>query len=183
MYTLMNTDTPNDTTQWFAIRTRQDYRAEEVLASRCQEVFFPKESVTVKGGKDRVRALIPHVLFIRTTRDNALALEAEGRRNPACSIPLWIYRYPKDDAIQVIPPSSISLLRLLSSGDTGECRIYNPQHFTPGQRVRVIGGIFAGYEGFVKRISKNRHVIVRIEGICMVVLPFIHPDLLEVIPD
>ena len=45
--------------------------------------------------------------------------------------------------------------------------------------MRVIGGQFKGYEGHVQRVKKNKHVIVKIEGVCLVMLPFIHPDLLE----
>ena len=74
--------------------------------------FFPKEVVLRPDNSKRVKAVIPHVLFIRTSRDNALALEDAGRRNPERSIRFWIYRYPTDNKIQVIPARSIDLLRL-----------------------------------------------------------------------
>lgn len=104
-------DKPLELTQqseWFAIRTRQDFRAEEVLRELCDDVFFPKEVVLRPDNSKRVKAVIPHVLFIRTSRDNALALEDAGRRNPERSIRFWIYRYPTDNKIQVIPERFIS---------------------------------------------------------------------------
>lgn len=179
----MNDYSPIDISEWFAIRTRQDFKAEEVLTGVCDEVFFPKTRVAVPGRKPVERALIPHVLFIRTTRTNALTLEAAGRRQPESCLPFWIYRYPKDNEIQVVSRASIHLLRLLTSDDTSECRIFTARDFREKQHVRVTGGIYKGYEGFVQRVRKNRHVVVRIEGVCMVILPFIHPDLLEPIDD
>ena len=170
-----------DSTHWFAIKTRNDFRAEATLAAHCQEVFFPKETVRTKDRKPRVRPLIPRVLFIRTTEENALFLEEAARENPELYPSFWIYRYPHDRTIRVIPRKSIDLIRLLTSGDTTRCQIFSKTDYKEGQRVRIIGGPFQGYEGNITRVKKNRHVIVRIEGICMVMLPYIHPDLLEAI--
>lgn len=165
--------------EWFAIRTRQDFRAEEELKPFCDEVFFPKETVAGSNNKLRVRAVIPHVLFIKTNRQTALALEDEGRKNPEKAIKFWIYRFPTDNRIQVIPQSSIDLLYLLTSDDTSGCEIYNNLDFKENEHVRVVGGPYRGLTGYVQRVKKNKHVVVKIEGICMVMLPFIHPDLLE----
>lgn len=165
--------------EWFAIKTRQDFRAEKLLTDVCEEVFFPKEYVRLPSGKTRVKAVIPHVLFIKTTHDIALDLEAKSRNIPGALAPIWIYRYPHCNEIQIIPQHSINLLQLLTEEDTSKCRVYTAKDFKLKERVRVIGGLYEGYEGFVKRIEKNKHVIVSIEGICMVVLPYIHPDLLE----
>ena len=171
------------TPHWFAIKTPKDFAAEAFFKDKCDDVFFPKEYVATENKKQRVRAVIPHVLFIKTTKENALSLEEFGRKHPEQSIPFWIYRFPKVNEIQVIPEISVELLRLLTSDDTSRCRIYTGHEFKENQRVRVTGGIYKGYEGYVQRIQKNKHVIVKIEGICMVILPFIHPDLLEKIED
>lgn len=164
--------------EWFAIKTRQDFRAETEFTPILDDVLFPKETVRAHGKKDRLRAVIPHVLFIKTTRSKALELEKQGREHPESSIPFWIYRYPKDNAIQPISERSIHLLRLLTAEGTAKCEIYNKTDFKENQHVRITGGDFAGYTGHVVRVKKNRHVVVRIEGICLVLLPFIHPDLL-----
>lgn len=166
-------------TEWFAIKTRKDFSAEEALEPLCDEVFFPKENVIIPGKNPRIKAVIPHVLFIKTTRSNALAMEANGRKHPESYIPFWIYRYPSDNAIQVIPQASIDLLKLLTSSDTTRCEIFSHKNFKPNQHVRITGGVYEGLDGYVQRVKKNRHVIVKIEGVCLVLLPFIHPDLLE----
>lgn len=168
--------------QWYAIRTRHDHRAARALAAECDEVFHPCQTVSVPGHKDRVRSLMPHILFVRTTRSRILELEQRGRRNPEANVTFWVYRYPADDTVRVITQRHIDLLRLLTADDPTRCEIYNRTDFRPGQRVRVIDGIYAGYEGTVQRVRRNRHVIVRIPGICLVMLPYLHPDLLTPLP-
>lgn len=170
-------DYDNDT-HWFAIKTMQDARAEKELASECEEVFYPVNISSLPHGKVRKKAMIPHVLFIKTGKENALRLEREGRLSSLSSVPFWIFRYPKNPEIQVISQKSIDLLKLLTKEDGAECRIHNLETFTPGEYVRITGGLYEGYEGFVKRINRDRRVVVEIEGVCMVMLPFIHPDLL-----
>ena len=172
-------DNNQSLSEWFAIRTKQDLRASQLLAPLCEDLFFPLESVHREGGKPRERAVIPHVLFLKTTRQNILELENRGRQSPEQNIPFWIYRYPKENRIRPIPESSIELLRLLTATDRTRCEIFRKDDFRVDQRVRVIGGEFEGYEGYVQRVRKNRHVVVKIEGLCMVMLPFIHPDLLQ----
>lgn len=173
----------SDASYWFAIKSQQNFMLEKVLRDRCDEVFLPKEAVSTPGKRTVVKAVIPHVLFIKTTHENARSLENFSRSHPEESISFWIYRYPKEDEIQIIPQSSIDLLRLLTSDDTSQCRIYTGREFKVKERVRVIGGPYKGYEGYVQRVQKNKHVIVRIEGVCMVILPFIRPDLLERVGD
>lgn len=181
VWSIVTMKTLNDTQlpAWFAIKTRQDFKASEILKSLCDDVLFPQEEVRAPGGKTRKKAVIPHVLFLKTTHDNILNLEQAGREHPEMSVPFWIYRYPNERAIQVIPQQSIDLLRLLTADDATRCEIFTKKDFQAGQRVRVIGGIYEGYEGYIQRVRKNKHVIVRIEGICMIMLPFIHPDLLS----
>ncbi|MCH5219107.1 MAG: hypothetical protein J1F20_00950 [Muribaculaceae bacterium] len=165
---------------WYAIRTNQVLRAEQVLAPYCDSVFLPKETVRTTGRKSRVRPAIPRVLFIRTTPDRALALERLGRDIATdITTPFWIYRYPADNRIQPIPQTSIDLLRLLTADDDTRCEIFTDRTFSPRDHVRVTGGIFNGYQGYVRRVRRNLHVIVEIEGICTVMLPYIHPALLE----
>lgn len=181
MYAKMNESfiSHEEKSEWFAIKTRQDFRAETEFKPILDDVLFPKETVRVPGRKNRQRAIIPHVLFIKTTRDKALELEKKGREHPELSIPFWIYRYPKDNQIQPISESSIHLLRLLTAEDKTRCEIFNKSDFKENQRVRITGGDFEGYTGHVVRVKKNKHVIVRIEGICLVMLPFIHPDFIN----
>ncbi len=164
---------------WYAIRTRRDFRAAEQLESLCDEIYFPREQRRNAAGVMRTCAVIPHVLFIRTTPTQALALEARSHQPGERLVPFWLYRYDDDPRPQRITPQQIQLLRLLTATDTSRCEVYNKADFRPGQLVSVTDGPFRGLTGTVQRVRKNRHVVVAIQGICMIMLPFIHPDLLK----
>lgn len=167
---------------WYAIRTKHDSKAEQQLAEVCEEVFFPKEEKRTSAGVLQTRAVIPHVLFIKTSPERAMALETESRRIDSRLVPFWIYRYSRNESIQIITGQQINLLKLLTANNAAKCEIFSKTDFRRGQPVKITGGIFEGYKGTVQRVRKNRHVVVEIEGICLVMLPFIHPDLLEALP-
>jgi transcription antitermination factor NusG len=49
----------------------------------------------------------------------------------------------------------------------------------PGQRVKVIAGDFAGVEGIIKRVKKNKRVVVQIEHVAAVAIAFLPSAFLE----
>ena len=71
---------------------------------------------------------------------------------------------------------------LVTSADAGRNVKYfgadAPEYHT-GDRVRVIDGIYKGAEGFIKRIKKDRKLIVAVSGVAVVAVSYIHPDFLE----
>ena len=48
-----------------------------------------------------------------------------------------------------------------------------------GDRVVVTGGPFKGAEGHIKRIKKDRRLVVTISGVVAVATTYIHPSLLR----
>ncbi len=164
---------------WYAIRTKQDSIASQMLTEKCEEVYYPRETVRTKTGIIRTRAIIPHVIFILTTHEKALELEKESQEGTSKIPRFHIYRNIDGSDIQPIAEKQMKLLKLLTSPDTSGCEIFTKTDFRRGEQVRVTGGIYEGYTGTVQRVKKNKHVIVEIEGICLVMLPFIHPDLLQ----
>ena len=55
--------------------------------------------------------------------------------------------------------------------------------FAQGERVRIIGGMFAGAEGVFVRVKGDRRVVVNIEGLVAVATTFVHPSMIEKITD
>lgn len=165
---------------WYAIKTPRVFEAERCLGPLCRSVYLPKETVRHGDGRaDSVRAVIPRLMFIQATESEALSLE-ERSQDPANRLsPFWIYRNIARTRLQPITDTEISLIRLLTSEGTDRCEVYRKDNIREGDRIRVIAGTFAGYEGYARRIRRNKHVVVEIQGICAVALPFIHPDLLE----
>ena len=71
---------------------------------------------------------------------------------------------------------------LVTSADAGRNVKYfgadAPEYHT-GDRVRVIDGIYKGAEGYIKRIKKDRKLVVSVTGVAVVAVSYIHPDYLE----
>jgi transcription antitermination factor NusG len=55
----------------------------------------------------------------------------------------------------------------------------NPENLTGGEKVRVIGGDFAGIEGEIFRIRGHKRVVVRLEGLASVAMEYIAKENLE----
>ena len=55
--------------------------------------------------------------------------------------------------------------------------------FRRGQKVRVVGGVYTGAEGYIKRVRRNRRFLVAVTGIAVVAVSYIHPDYLEPISE
>lgn len=52
-----------------------------------------------------------------------------------------------------------------------------------GQRVRVIDGIYKGAEGYIKRIKKDRKLIVAVSGVAVVAVSYIPNEYLRIIEE
>ena len=50
-----------------------------------------------------------------------------------------------------------------------------------GDRVRVTDGVFKGAEGYIKRIKKDRRLVVSVRGVAAVATAYIPPQFLETI--
>ena len=82
----------------------------------------------------------------------------------------------------VIPSKQMAIFRMVtSSGDEGlEFFSDNDSvNYRQGDRVRVLEGPLKGAEGYIKRIKKDRRLLVAIEGFIAVATSFIPPKLLE----
>lgn len=67
-----------------------------------------------------------------------------------------------------------------SSGEEGLTYLGDDRpEYHQGDRVRVTAGPFQGAEGHIKRIKKDRRLIISLQGIVAVATAYIHPDLLE----
>lgn len=166
---------------WFALRTRNPERAEQQLSPWCEQTYLPKEKIRTPDGKIRQRLVIPRILFISTDEETAIAIERESRELPGRNEPVYLYRNADGSRPGTISPREMQLMMLLTADNDLRCEVYQKDNIREGDRVRVISGPFEGYEGYARRIRKNRHIVVEIEGICAVALPYIHPSLLRIL--
>lgn len=96
---------------------------------------------------------------------------------------LWIYRDPLTHRPTPIPDREMEVfIFVCSAGKQGLTYLGDDKpEYHQGDLVRVTDGPFKGAEGHIKRIKKDRRLVVSIRGIAAVATTFIHPQFLEII--
>ena len=175
-----HTTAPAVQTRWYALSVRpgREFDVRDRLAPLVDSVYLPLTVATDARGKRIERPAVSRLLFVRADASVLLELERESLEKGR---PFYIYRDVEHTAPQPIPDAQMRMFLLVSSApDAGLLYIGTPgAQYAAGQRVRVTDGIFKGAEGRVRRIRRDRRVVVQIEGICAVALPFIHASLLQ----
>ena len=150
---------------WYAARVF--YNRTEPLVNR-----FKKEGTRYYVPP---RELISSLLFVDAEEGYVLQLAQEyfGK--------VMFYGSRESHCPTAIPDREMHVFMIVaSSGEGGLLYLGDDKpEYRQGEHVRVIAGPFKGVEGFVRRIKKDRRVVVSLHGIVAVATTFIHPDLLE----
>ncbi|MCM1035924.1 MAG: UpxY family transcription antiterminator [Bacteroides sp.] len=169
-----------DTSRWYALNVRpgREFDTRDRLSSLVDAVYLPLAQTIDSRGHKVERPAVSRLLFVQAPAGQLLDLEREALQSGR---PFYIYRDAGHTTPQAIPDSEMRMFMLVSSApDAGLLFIDTPgTAYATGQRVRVTDGIFKGAEGRVRRVRRDRRVVVQIEGICAVALPFLHSSLLQ----
>ena len=149
--------------KWYAIKVfwRRTARIREVLDGLGMEYYAQK--------------VVPSYVFIHTDELSAkrLAHNQFGF--------IYLYSDRKNRKPVVVPDREIEIFKIVTSvQDTGlELLDEDPSKYMVGDLVRVTEGPFKGAEGYVKRIRKDRRLVVIISGVAAIATSFIPPSQLE----
>ena len=94
---------------------------------------------------------------------------------------LYLYRQAGSSRPAVVPDREMEVFRfVVTAGHQGLELLGDdrPEYHT-GDRVVVTDGPFKGAEGHIKRIKKDRRLVVTIPGVVAVATAYIHPSLLK----
>jgi len=94
----------------------------------------------------------------------------------------FVYRTADWQEPCVIPDRQMNMFRLVTSSQDSGLKFFSADdltHFKQGEKVRVIEGPLKGAEGYIRRVHKNRRLLVAIEGIVAVATSYIPPLFLE----
>lgn len=135
-------------------------------------------------GERKIRKLVPvvhNLVFVYATRSEV----DEMKSTVGASLPI---RYIMDrETRQPITIPEVQMRSFIAvAGNYDEQVVYlDPSvvSMKKGDRVRVTGGIFEGVEGVIIRVKGDRRVSVCIQGVMAVATAYIHPSLIERIPD
>lgn len=119
--------------------------------------------------------VIGSLLFVRCTEEYILHLGATRWQQ------VWVYRMAGRRRPAAIADREMEVFRfVVSAGREGlELLGDDRPEYHEGDRVRVTGGPFKGAEGHIRRIKKDRRLVVSVRGVVAVATTYIHPSLLE----
>ncbi len=154
----------NNRQGWYAFKVY--YNKVQPLIAECKEqgleFFAPVQA-------------IKSLLFLRCDESSARQF-VEGRWRQ-----VWLYREAGSRRPAIIPDHEMEVFRfVVTAGQEGLTLLGDDRpEYHEGDRVRVTGGPFKGAEGHIKRIKRDRRLVVSVRGVVAVATTYIHPSLLE----
>lgn len=169
---------------WYAIRVtyNRELKVKAELDERGITSFVPMQYRREEKNGVMVKHLVPSVhnlIFINLTPTEM----KEYRQTTAMPV-RYIMDREKRKPITVPDRQMENFIKV--AGTYEEKLIYlnpEPGDFSQGERVRIIGGQFAGAEGIFVRIKRDRRVLINIPGVVAVATTHVHLSMLEKITD
>lgn len=168
---------------WYAVKVfyRRVAEVEKAVAEAGYETYVPTHIVQEnEGGKSRTKRepLVSGLLFVRATAQYIKDFQFQFYGKA------MLYRNAEKKALAVIPDREMEAFKFVTSaGDKGLELISIPPGELPGTRVRVIGGMFEGAEGYIRRVDHRKRFFVVLEGIVAVATSYIPAQWLEAIAE
>ena len=191
--------------QWFAMRVFNNriLRIKEELEQKGARTYMAMKTVQTPGPKTTAQPttkpttgtttqptktvkklqLAPSLLFVRTTPDALKDFKQDHFSE------LMIYRRADSTDPAPIPEEQMRMFILVTSATDGRDvdlvseTLMGPDtrqfDFKPGEKVRVTEGPFKGAEGVIKRIKKDRKLLVAVQGVVVVAISNIPARFLE----
>ena len=121
------------------------------------------------------RPMVASLMFVHDTPEHVKLLnkELEGKG--------FVYRNAETRAAVAIPDRQMTTFRLVTDSGVTGLEFYADDditRFRQGEKVRVVEGPLKGAEGYIKRIKRNRRLLVAIEGVIAVATSYIPPQFL-----
>ena len=169
---------------WFAIRVtyNRDLKVKEDLDARGITNFVPMQYRREERGGVMVKRLVPSVhnlIFINLTPSEM----TEYKKTTALPIR---YIMNRETHKPITVPDREMENFIMVAGTYEEKLIYlnpEPGDFAKGERVRIIGGEFAGAEGIFVRVKGDRRVLINVQGVVAVATTYVHPSMIEKITE
>jgi transcription antitermination factor NusG len=188
---------PKDVQNWYVLVVA--YRTEQKMQAKLRELgkleaFVPMRRTRRRDAQGKFRCdekvAIHNYIFVHTTYNRLMALKKEYPFDLEYSL---LHRdvYEQGERIgraPVVVPRNQMLNFIAVAGNQKERVQFldvEKLDWEAGQRVRIIGGTFAGVEGIYLRTTKKheRRVVVKLDGIAAVATTALPSVLVEPIED
>jgi hypothetical protein len=168
-------------TLWYPMRVTYN-RELKVKANLDQlgiETFLPATNKLIERNGHRNFEQVPaihNLLFVHSTRETLTGLKMTDEDFSPLR---YMMTRPLDptarpEVIHIPEREMANFIRVASITDNRVMFLdYSDVAHKVGRRVIITDGDFAGIEGTVKRVNKNRHVVIQLEGVAAVALAYV----------
>lgn len=170
--------------KWFAIRVtyNREMKVKRELDSIHIENFLPMKYRIIFRGEKKIKELVPaihNLIFVYITPEDLKSYKA------TTALPIRYIMNRETREPIVIPEQQMQNFIAVAGNPTEQIVYLDPDvsNFKKGDKVKIIGGVFEGAEGYFMRIKGDRRVVVCINGIAAVATAFIHPSLVKKIDE
>ena len=190
---------------WYALKVffNKVFEMEALMDGMGVESFIPVRKVRLQGD-DHFRAArflaVPDdgrtgnpyvqegpVIYRREPVVNSLFfIRAPEKRIPEIENVVhgrgFVYKMTDHERPAVIPDREMGIFKLVCTSGAEGLEFFSEEDMTryrKGDKVRVLEGPLKGAEGYIRRIRKDRRLLVAIEGFIAVATTFIPPQFLE----
>lgn len=198
---------------WYAIKVffNKVFEMEALLAAIPDtETFLPVDKVQLKG-KEHLLArkriaekkdggryiqigpiiyqrvpMVTSLIFVHTPAEMLPEIENRLIKENLIDKRGFIYKSADKKTYAVIPDRQMTSFRLVVSQGSEGLGFFSADditRFKEGKRVRVKEGPLKGTEGYIKRIRRDRRLVVGIDGVVAVATSFIPPEMLEIVEE
>ena len=133
------------------------------------------------------KPLVTSLLFVKAREEDLLLVRSLlDERDVAGRVRGFVYRNAEKKAYAPISDKERESFRLGVEAGAGGLEFFSDEAFTrfeKGSKVRVKEGPLKGAEGYVKRIRKDRRLLVNVQGVVAVATSFIPFENLEIITE
>jgi transcription antitermination factor NusG len=132
------------------------------------------------------KPLVTSLIFVRATDSEIGAVDARLKKELLMGRMLgFIYKTADFKRWATIPDKQMDSFRVLTENGGDGLTFFTSDlvKLAQGDRVRVIDGPLKGAEGYIKRIKKDRRLLVCVEGVIAVASSYIPDKMLEKITE
>lgn len=176
---------------WYPMRVTygREVKVKEALDKLGIDNFLPMHYELVDPGDgNKRRLLVPaihNLIFVHDSREDITLLKTTRREfQPLRYITKHFAESVADNILTVPETQMRNFMRVASVQDDSVIFLDNSDYLSKvGRRVLITEGYFAGVEGVVKRIKKNKHVVVQLEGLAAVAVTYVPASCLRALDD
>jgi Transcription termination factor nusG. len=168
---------------WYAMRVTycRELKVQEILSNKSIETYIPMRYEIKVINKQKKRNKVPiihNLIFVHTTPTIIKEVKRE--------LPYLQYIMDNRSKEKIIVPDKQMNNFIEVTSLTDKKLLYFKEediNLSKGEKVRIIGGEFKGYEGIFVKVkgARDKRVVIAIKGIVAVAMATINPEFIEVI--